>query len=140
MHDCYTRKKGIVYKNQYHVIWCPKYRRKVLVNGIDQRLKEIIFDIAAEKDIAIKAIEVMPDHIHVFLDLDPRLAIHSVVQTFKGRSSRILRDEYPQLKKRLPCLWTSSYYCCSVGHISEKTVEAYINDQKRSQYSERKSR
>ena len=126
----YTHKKGIVYKNQFHIIFCPKYRRKVLVDGVDIRLKEILFDIAKEKDVEIKALEIMPDHVHIFIDFDPRLTLHKIVKDFKGISSRILREEFPHLKSRLPSLWTRSYFACSVGHISEETIKEYIENQK----------
>lgn len=104
MSDDYTHKKGIVYKNQFHIIFCPKYRRKVLVNGVDERLKEILFEIAKTKDVEIKALEIMPDHVHIFIDFDPRLTLHKIVKDFKGISSRILREEFPHLKSRLPSL------------------------------------
>ena len=130
--NAYTRKNGIVYKNQYHVIWCPKYRRPVLTDGVDERLKEILYDQARELSVTIKAIEVMPDHVHVFIELDPRILLHTVIKKFKGVSSRILRTEFPYLKSRLPCMWTRSYFCCSVGHISEETITKYILDQKQS--------
>ena len=130
MSDDYTHKKGIVYKNQFHIIFCPKYRRKVLVNGVDERLKEILFEIAKTKDVEIKALEIMPDHVHIFIDFDPRLTLHKIVKDFKGISSRILREEFPHLKSRLPSLWTRSYFACSIGHISEETIKKYIEDQK----------
>lgn len=130
--DGYTRKKGIVYKNQFHVIWCPKYRRKVLIDGVDERLKEVLHETASGMDVSIKALEVMPDHVHVFMEFDPRLPLHRVVKELKGRSSRILREEFPWLSKRLPTLWTRSYFSCSVGHIGEDTVMRYVNSQKRS--------
>ena len=130
MIDDYIRKKGIVYKNQFHVIFCPKYRRKVLVDGVDERLKEIIFQIAKEKNVEIKALEIMPDHVHVFIDFDPRLTLHKIVKDFKGISARILREEFPYLKSRLPSLWTRSYFACSIGHISEETIKKYIENQK----------
>ena len=94
----YTHKKGIVYKNQFHIIFCPKYRRKVLVNGIDIRLKEILYDIAKQKNIEIKALEIMPDHVHMFIEFDPRLMLHKIIKDFKGISSRILREEFSSLK------------------------------------------
>ena len=100
----YTHKKGIVYKNQFHIIFCPKYRRKVLVDGVDIRLKEILFDIAKEKDVEIKALEIMPDHVHIFIDFDPRLTLHKIIKDFKGISARILREEFPYLKSKLPSL------------------------------------
>lgn len=128
--DGYVHKKGLVYKNQYHIIFCPKYRRKVLINGIDERLKEILYDIAKEIDVEIKALEVMPDHVHMFIEFDPRINLHNVVKRLKGRSSHILREEYPSLKKKLPSLWTRSYFSCTIGHISEETIKQYVESQK----------
>ena len=130
--DNYTRKKGIVYKNQFHTIFCPKYKRPVLVDGVDTRLKEIIQDIISDFQGELKALEVMPDHVHVFIDIDPRIPIHEVVKKLKGTSSRILREEFPMLKSRLPSLWTRNYFSCTVGHINEETVKHYIESQKRS--------
>ena len=128
--DGYVHKKGLVYKNQYQIIFCPKYRRKVLINGIDERLKEILYDIAEEIDVEIKALEVMPDHVHMFIEFDPRINLHNVVKRLKGRSSHILREEYPSLKKKLPSLWTRSYFSCTIGHISEETIKQYVESQK----------
>lgn len=128
--DEYTHKNGIVYKNQFHVIFCPKYRRKVLTNGIDVRLKEILYQIAGENDVEIKSLEIMPDHVHMFIEFDPRLTLHKIVKQFKGTSSHILRKEFPSLVRRLPCLWTKSYFSCSIGHISEDTIRKYIENQK----------
>ena len=130
MKDCYTRKNGLVYKNQFHVIFCPKYRRKVLKDGIDERLKEVLYETAEELDIDIKVIEVMPDHVHMFIECDPRLGVHKAIKHLKGRSSRILRSEYPSLVSRIPSLWTRSYFLCSVGHIGEDVVKEYIKSQK----------
>ena len=128
--DGYVHKKGLVYKNQYHIIFCPKYRRKVLINGIDERLKEILYDIAEEIDVEIMTLEVMPDHVHMFIEFDPRINLHNVVKRLKGRSSHILREEYPSLKKKLPSLWTRSYFNCTIGHISEETIKQYVESQK----------
>ena len=121
---------SIVYKNQYHVIFCTKYRRKVFANGIDTRLKEIIYAETSKMAVEIKSIEIMPDHVYVFLECDPRLPLHKVIKQLKGVSSRILRDEFPSLKSRIPSLWTRSYFSCTVGHISETTVMKYIEEQK----------
>lgn len=126
----YTRKKGIVYKNQFHVIFCPKYRRKVLVDGIDVRLKEILYEEAEKLDVTIKSLEVMPDHVHMFIEFDPRLILHKVIKQLKGASSHRLREEFPSLKSKLPSLWTRSYFSCTVGHISEATIMRYIEEQK----------
>lgn len=129
-HTDYKRAKSIVYKNQFHIIFCPKYRRKVLVNGIDTRLKEILNNTANELNVEIKAMEVMPDHVHMFIEFDPRLSLHKVVREFKGRSSHILRMEYPELKSKIPSLWTRSYFTCTIGHISEETIKMYVLSQK----------
>ncbi len=114
LNDKYSYKKGIVYLNQYHVIFCPKYRRKVLVGDIEEDLKEILYEVAKENDVEIKALEIMPDHVHMFISFDPRQHIHKLIQAFKGRSSRILREKYPSLKSRLPSLWTRSYWLFAV--------------------------
>lgn len=114
----------------YHIIWCPKYRRKILVNGVDDRLKVILKEIAKEYGCHIDTMEVMPDHIHIFLKGNPTIPIHLIVKNLKGKSSRILRQEFPHLKKRLPCLWTRSYYCETIGCINEETIKKYIENQK----------
>lgn len=121
---------GSVVNINYHIIWCPKYRRKILVNGVDDRLKEVLTDIAEEMGCSIQTMEVMPDHIHIFLKGVPTLPIHLIVRSLKGKSSKILRQEFPHLKKRLPCLWTRSYYCETVGCINEETIKKYIENQK----------
>lgn len=126
----YIHKKGIVYKNQFHIIFTPKYRRKVLIGDIEARLRELFIQIATENDIDLKSFEIMPDHVHLFVEFDPRMSTHIVVKKFKGITSRILRDEFPSLKSRLPSLWTRSYFCCSVGHINEAAIKKYIESQK----------
>ena len=123
-------KQGLVYKNQFHVIFCPKYRRPVLVDGVDVRLKEILLEKAAELDVRILSMEIMPDHVHLFISFDPRLMLHKIIKILKGASARILREEFPSLKSRLPSMWTRSYFSCSVGHIGEAAVRRYIEEQK----------
>ena len=127
----WTRSNKSVYNLGYHIIWCPKYRRNVLVNGIDVRLKELLNYKAQELKIEIKEMEVMPDHIHIFIKADPVLSPHYIIQQFKGYTSRILRQEFPVLKRKLPTLWTRSYYIESVGHISESVVRKYIEELKK---------
>lgn len=114
----------------YHIIWCPKYRRSILVGQIERRLKDILFSIANECGCEIETMEVMPDHIHLFVKGNPTIPVHLIVKNLKGRSSRLLRLEFPSLKKRLPCLWTRSYYCETIGCINEETVKKYIENQK----------
>jgi hypothetical protein len=88
------------------VVWCPKYRRKVLVDGVDVRLKEIIREVAAERRAEVIELEVMPDHVHLLIEVDPQFGVHRLVRLMKGRSSRLLRQEFPRLRSRLPTLWT----------------------------------
>lgn len=126
----YKNKKGIVYKNQFHIIWTVKYRKKLLVEKIEERLKEIIFEVCKEKEVDLKAIEVMPDHVHIFIDVDPRQPLHLLVKAFKGRTSNKLRKEFKILTTRVPSLWTRSYFCCTVGNISENIIQKYIENQK----------
>lgn len=129
--NCYSYSSHSVYNLGYHIIWCPKYRRKVLVNGVDERLKELLLEKAAALEITIEKMEVMPDHVHLFVKGKPTLAVHFIVNQLKGYTSVMLRREFPKLKSRLPTLWTRSYYAESVGHISEDTIKRYIEDQKK---------
>jgi putative transposase len=119
-----------VYNIGYHLIWCPKYRRQVLVDEIEKRLRELLKKKAKELKVEIDTMEIMPDHVHLFVKAKPTSSPHWLVQQFKGFSSHELRKEFPQLKSRLPTLWTRSYYCESVGHISEATIKKYIEEQK----------
>jgi putative transposase len=126
----YRRNAGATFSLKYHLVFCPKYRRPVLVPPFDARLNEIIADVAAEAEMIVHTLEVMPDHVHLFVEADPTLAVAEIVNRFKGRSSRLMRSEFPALRSRLPTLWSRSYYAGSVGHVSAKTVEAYIAAQK----------
>jgi len=130
VNDKYIHKEGIVYLNQYHIIFCPKYRRKVLTGDIEKDLRQIFDEVAKEKDVEIKVLEIMPDHVHMFISFDPRQPLHKLIKLFKGKSSKILRDKYPKLKSRIPSLWTRSYFCCTIGNISEETIQKYIENQK----------
>ena len=126
----YTSSSHTVYNLGYHIVFCPKYRRKVLVDGIEERLKELLEEKARELDITIEGMEVMPDHVHLFIRSRPTYAVHFVINQLKGYSSVKLREEFPKLRSRLPTLWTRSYYVETVGCISEDTVMEYIGNQK----------
>lgn len=126
----WKRSTTTVYNISYHLIWCPKYRRKVLVDDVAKRLKELLLQKAHEIELEIVQMEIMPDHVHLFVKTTPTNSPHFIVQQLKGYTSRILRQEFPSLKSRLPSMWTRSYYCESVGHISEETIRKYIEKQK----------
>ena len=98
----YKSEKSIVYSCQYHVIFCPKYRRKLLTDGIATRLKELILEKQAEYDYQVLEMEVMPDHVHLLLDVNPQIGIIKIVGQIKGYSAHTLRKEFPKLKSRLP--------------------------------------
>lgn len=129
--DRYTTSSHAVFNISYHFIWCPKYRRKVLTPGIDERLKELLQEKAALLGVSIEKMEVMPDHVHLFVKAPPTIAVQHIINQLKGYSSVILRREFPKLASRLPCLWSRSYYCETIGHISEDTIIKYIEDQKK---------
>ena len=128
--DRYSVSKTCVCNIGYHLIWCTKYRRKVLSPKIELRLKELIRKKAEEIEVEIVEMETMQDYIHIFVKSKPTYSPHFIVQQFKGYSSRILREEFAELRSRLPSLWTRSYFCESVGCISADTIIKYIENQK----------
>lgn len=126
----YAQNAGAVYSLKYHVVWCPKYRRPVLVDGVDDRLRELLSEKAAELGMTVHALEVMPDHVHLFVESDPTRCVAEIVNRLKGATSRVLRQEFPWLRSRLPTLWSRSYFAGSIGHVSAATIERYIAEQK----------
>lgn len=126
----YKSSNHLVYSCQYHVIFCPKYRRKVLTDGIDERLKELIIEKQEDYGYEVLDMEVMPDHVHLLLDVDPKIGIYSVITKIKGYTSKQLREEFPSLKKRIPTLWTHSKFISSVGSVTLDVVKRYIEEQK----------
>jgi putative transposase len=126
----YQRSAGCVYSLKYHLVWCPKYRRAVLVGRVANDLRKLLLAKAKALAVTIEALEIMPDHVHLFVAADPTDAPQRLANQFKGYSSRLLRQKYPELRSRLPSLWSRSYYVGSVGHVSEDAVKRYIEAQK----------
>ncbi len=122
--------RGAVFGLSVHIVFCPKYRRPVLVNPVDARLKELLAEKTAALDMSIRALEVMPDHVHLFIDFEPRRGIAEIVNQLKGYTSRQLREEFPVLKSRLPTLWSRSYFAATTGRVSDTTIQKYIKGQK----------
>ncbi|GAC44076.1 IS200/IS605 family transposase, partial [Paenibacillus popilliae] len=118
--------RNITFDCKYHVVFCPKYRRRVLVPPIDNRLKELLQIKAKELQSEILEVEIMPDHVHLLIKCDPQFGIHRIVKHLKGFTSRVLRCEYPKLTTRLPSLWTNAYFVATVGSVSLETVKQYI--------------
>ena len=129
----YKSNNNVVYSCKYHVVWCPKYRRKVLANGVDSRLKELIIQICQEIQVDIIEMEIMPDHLHLLIEVDPQFGVHKAIKLIKGRTSRILRQEFPYLTTKLPTLWTNSYFVSTVGGAPLEKIKEYVANQKTSQ-------
>ena len=118
-----------VYNIGYHIIWCSKYRKKVLVGELENRLRYLLIEKAGINGWSIDKLEIIPDHVHLFIKATPSDSIAHIVGQLKGYTSNILRKEFCTLKK-LPTLWTRSYYVETIGHISEDTIKRYIENQK----------
>ena len=129
----YKSNKNIVYSCKYHVVFCPKYRRKVLIGDVENRFKELIKEICQTNRIDLLEMEIMPDHVHLLLEVDPQYGIHKAVKQIKGETSRILRKEYKHLTTKLPTLWTNSYFVSTVGGSPLSVIKKYIQSQKTSQ-------
>ncbi len=121
---------NLVYACTSHVVWCPTYRRKVLQNGIDDRLKASIRELAAERQAEVIELEVMPDHVHMLVGCDPQFGIHRLIRLIKGRSSRLLRQEFPSLRTRLPTRWTKSSFVATCGGAPLAIITQSIAQQK----------
>ena len=118
------------YNINYHFVWCPKYRRPVLTNQIGDRLVELIPQKVQELKGEILELIVRPDHVHLFVSFSPELAPKQIMHRIKGFTSHQLRQEFPELKSRLPSLWTRSYYVGTAGNVSSETIRKYIDAQK----------
>lgn len=121
---------NVYYSCKYHVVWCSKYRRKVLTGDIELRLKEVICEAAAEINADILEIEIMPDYVHLLMEVDPQYGIHRAVKHIKGKTSRLMRNEFCSLRSRLPSLWTNSYFVAAVGSAPLSAIKQYIESQK----------
>ena len=126
----YTASETSVHFMNYHFVWCPEYRRKVIVDDVETRLQDIIRNTAGENNREIIALETMPDHVHLFIKADPTITPNNIIARIKGRSSRILRNEFPALRSRLPTLWTRSCFVSTHGHVSSEAIKRYVKEQK----------
>ncbi len=129
----YKSNNNIVYSCKYHVVWCPKYRRKILTGEIETRLKEVIINTCLEIKVDIIEMEIMPDHVHLLIEVDPQYGVHKVIKLIKGRSSFLLRKEFKSLTTKLPTLWTNSYFISTVGGAPLSIIKQYIENQKTSE-------
>jgi putative transposase len=126
----YSVNAGSVFSLNYHLVWCPKYRKRILVKALAKRLRELLYQRAKEIKAQIHALEILPDHVHMFVVSDPTMAPARLAAQFKGFTSHQLREEFPWLKSYLPSLWSRSYYIGSIGAVSKATVKRYIANQR----------
>ncbi|MGH8142344.1 MAG: IS200/IS605 family transposase [Steroidobacteraceae bacterium] len=125
----YRSTNKAVYSAKYHIIWCPKYRRRVLVGRVETRLKEILAGVVGEVGGHVIEVEVMPDHVHLLVEAPPTVALSRFVGLLKGRSSRMLRAEFAHLR-RMPALWSPSWFVSTVGGAPLEVVRRYVENQK----------
>lgn len=121
---------NVVYRCTYHVVWCPKYRRRVITGDVDIRLKQIIREVCDERNAPIIELETMPDQVQLLVTCDPQYGIHRLVKQIKSRSSRLIRQEFPEVRTRIPTLWTNSYLVATVGGATLEIVKKYVENQR----------
>jgi len=126
----YRHKHTSVSLINYHFVWCPRYRRKILTGQVEIRLRELIKKVAQKLDLEILALEIMPDHLHLFVNAPPMLSPHNIVARIKGVSSHHLRREFDHIV-RMPSMWTRSYFVSTAGNVSSETIQKYIQAQKK---------
>jgi putative transposase len=130
MDSRYAKNAGAIVSLKYHVVWCSKYRRPVFVEDVQRRLRGLIAEKSRELGMTIHAPDVRPDHLHLVVQGDPTRCLAEIVNRFKGYSSRILRQEFPALRSRIPTLWSRSYSAGTVVHVSAATIQRYSASQK----------
>ena len=120
--------RNFVYQTAYHVVWCPKYRKSILTGSIADESKRLIEGICLERNWSVLALEVQPDHIHLFVSIPPSTSVADAVKILKGSTARKLFVRFPELKKQLwgGHLWSPSYYVGTAGNVSSETIQKYI--------------
>ena len=120
--------RNCVYQIAYHVVWCPKYRKSILIGPIADETKRLIEGICLQRNWSVLALEVQPDHIHLFISIPPATSVADAIKILKGSTARMLFVKFPELKKQL-CgghLWSPSYYVGTAGNVSSETIQKYI--------------
>lgn len=130
MENIYLHTKTSVSLVNYHLVFCPRYRRKIFnIEGVEARFKDLTFQECEARGIRIIAMECHIDHVHMFVNVPPQYSIPDIVKWIKGASSIALRKEFPQLSA-MPSLWTRSYFVSTAGEVSSETIEWYVKTQK----------
>lgn len=124
--DAIRSNNNVVYRCNYHVVWCPKYRPPVIGGRMDEHLEYITAEVCTERRAHIIELDTMPDHIHLLDSVDPPYGIYRLVKQIKGRLRRLLRQNFPELKSNLPTLWTNSYFVATLGGATLEVVKKYV--------------
>ncbi len=131
MENKYRKTKTTVSLINYHFVFCPRYRRKIFltIDGLEETFKTLVQEKCKELDIEIIAIECDKDHTHMFLNCPPDQSPSDIMQSIKGYTSKVIREQFKQLEK-MPGLWTRSYFVSTAGNVSSKTIKEYVESQK----------
>jgi putative transposase len=126
----YKSNHNVVYSSQYHCVWTPKYRRAVLVGPIAKRCEQVLRQVAEKYRAEIITLEIMPDQVHVLVEVDPQFGIHRLIKQLKAVSAHALRQEFRTLRSRLPTLWTNRYFLSTVGGAPLAVIKQFVENQK----------
>ena len=126
----YQTSRYSTYACEYHIIWCTKYRRSALSHEIQARFKELVLESEEKYGFIVRAIETMADHVHLLMSIPPTENVSIMVGKIKGMTAKVLREEFPHLKSRLPNLWTRSYFVASTGGVALQVLKQYVESQK----------
>ena len=141
MADQYRHTSHTTYDNKYHIVWITKYRKKILIDDIGLRLRDILRQVCSSEKIDILRGAIGSDHVHLLLAIPPYIAVSRIIQHMKGESSRKLQMEFPQLGKSFwgQHMWQIGYFCCTIGTVTESAVRQYIADQGKKEEDEDKT-
>ena len=126
----YQTTRSATYACEYHIIWCTKYTRSVLSSDIQERFKELVIESEEKHGFTVRALETMTDHIHLLISIPPTQAVGVMIGKLKAMTAKVLREEFPHLKSRLPNLWTRSYFVASTGGVTLQVLKQYVENQK----------
>ena len=126
----YQTTRYSTYACEYHIIWCTKYRRSALSDEIQARFKELVLESEEKYGFIVRALETMADHVHLLMSIPPTESVGIMVGKIKGMTAKVLREEFPHLKSRLPNLWTRSYFVASTGGVILEALKQYVASQK----------
>ncbi|HGF7951784.1 TPA: IS200/IS605 family transposase [Enterococcus faecium] len=130
MDNEYRHSKTTVSLVNYHFVFCPRYRRKIFVNSeVDARFKALVQEIAKENEWNIIAIETDKDYCHLLINVQPTYSPSKIMKIIKGKTSRIIRQEFEHLSK-MPSVWTRSYFVSTAGNVSSEIIKRYVENQR----------